>query len=384
MSTVAQIYTIINDVAKQTFGEEVINVVDTSSFISLGDKVLSSATDTDLFTNTLVDRIGKTIFSVRRYQTRNMSMVRHSFEYGAIVQKIYVDLPEAKENSSWKIGDESYRPEFAPVIKPTVRQKFFNKLSTWEIDITIPDFMLKTAFLNETQMAVFIDAIFTALDNMMEVALENNSDLIRASFIARKLKGAKPCGAINLLKDYNTLTNAGLTVASAMRNQEFLRWASMQILLWKRRMEKMSSLFNEESGFRRHTPSSDIVINVLQEFAAASNTYLQSDTYHNELTALPNYEQVPYWQASGKTFAFEETSKIHVQLGDSPETDVVEQSGIIAVMYDYEAMGITLAERRTTTERNNHDEYTNYYNKATFGMFNDMSENGIVFYMAES
>lgn len=384
MSTVAQIYNIINEVAKQTFGETAIIVVDTSTFISLGDKVLSSATDTDLFTNTLVDRIGRTIFSVRRYQTRNMSMVRHSFEYGAIVQKMYVDLPEAKENNSWRIGDESYKPEFAPVIKPTVRQKFFNKLSTWEIDVTIPDFMLRTAFLNETQMAVFIDAIFTAMDNMMEVALENNADLIRASFIARKLKGAKPCGAINLLKEYNTQTNAGLTVASALRNQEFLRWASMQILLWKKRMEKMSSLFNEESGFRRHTPSSDLVINVLQDFAAASNTYLQSDTYHNELTALPNYEQIPYWQASGTTFAFEDTSKIHVQFGDSAETDVVEQSGIIAVMYDYEAMGITLTDRRSATERNNHDEYTNYYNKATFGMFNDMSENGIVFYMAES
>lgn len=384
MSTVAQIYTIINEVAKQTFGETAISVVDTSTFISLGDKVLSSATDTDLFTNTLVDRIGKTVFSVRRYQTRDRSMVRHSFEYGAIVQKLYVDLPEAKPNNSWSIGNEKYKPEFAPVIKPTVRQKFFNKLSTWEIDVTIPDFMLRTAFMSETQMAVFIDAIFTAMDNMMEVALENNADLIRASFIARKLKGAKSCGAINLLHEYNTLTNASLTVATALRNQEFLRWASMQVLLWKKRMEKMSSLFNEETGFRRHTPSSDLVINVLQDFASAADTFLQSDTYHNELTALPNYEAVPYWQASGESFDFEDTSKIHIKFGESSEDDVVEQSGIIAVMYDYEAMGITLTDRRSATERNNHDEYTNYYNKATFGMFNDMSENGIVFYMAES
>lgn len=384
MSTVAQIYTIINEVAEQTFGEAAISVVDTSSFISLGDKVLSSATDTDLFTNTLVDRIGRTVFSVRRYQTKDRSMVRHSFEYGAIVQKLYVDLPEAKPNNSWSIGNENYKPEFAPVIKPTVRQKFFNKLSTWEIDVTIPDFMLRTAFTSETQMAVFIDAIFTAMDNMMEVALENNADLIRASFIARKLKGAKPCGAINLLHEYNTLTNASLTVAAALRNQEFLRWASMQVLLWKKRMEKMSSLFNEESGFRRHTPSSDLVINVLQDFASATDTFLQSDTYHNELTALPNYEAVPYWQASGESFDFEDTSKIHIQFGEASEDDVVEQSGIIAVMYDYEAMGITLTDRRSATERNNHDEYTNYYNKATFGMFNDMSENGIVFYMAES
>lgn len=387
MSNVSQIYTIINEVAKQTFGEATIAIVDTASFISLGDKVLNSSTDTELFMNTLVDRIGRTIFSTRRYETSENSMVRHPFEFGAIVQKIYVDLPEARENKSWNVGNGDYKPEFAPVIKPAAKQKFFDKMSTWEIDVTIPDFMLKTAFLNETQMAVFIDAIFTALDNMMSVALENNSNLIRASFMARKIKGGKSCGAINLLHEYNTLTNAGLTVSSCLRNTDFLKWASMQLSLWASRVRKMSTLFNEE-GYKRHTPSNDLVINVLQDFASATDTFLQSDTYHKELTALPNYEAVPYWQGSGESYDFSDTSRINVNITpdgtDDAEEYHIDQSGIIAVMYDYEAMGITINSRRSTTERNNHDEYTNYYNKATFGMFNDMSENGIVFYIAES
>ena len=127
MSTVAQVYGLINNVAKQAFGENAIAVSDTSGLVALGDFVLSSDSSTDLFTHSLVDRIGKTIFSVSRYGGKKDGMVREPFEYGCIVQKIYVDLPEAKENNAWKIGDDSYKPEFAPVIKPTVRQKLFNR-----------------------------------------------------------------------------------------------------------------------------------------------------------------------------------------------------------------------------------------------------------------
>ena len=377
MSKVEQIYTLVNETAKESMGEKAIAVKDVSSLIALGDSVLSSASDTENFLNTLVDRIARTVFSVRRYETDTEGMVRHPFEFGCIVQKIYVDMPEAKQNNSWEIGKEGYTPVFAPVIKPTAKQKLFKGITTWEVDVTIPDYMLRTAFLNETSMATFIDAIFTAMDNMITLALENNANLTRASFIARKLKGGKPCGAINLLHEYNTLTGASLTVDGAMMNAEFLAWASRAINLWVRRMTKMSVLFNEE-GYKRHTPKDKIVVNLLQDFTSACDTFLGANTFHDELVKLPMYDSVAYWQGAGESFDFDDTSAIKVKIDES---NTIEKKGIIGIVYDYEAMGVTLNERRSTSERNNHDEYTNYYNKANIGYFNDMSENGIVFYL---
>ena len=377
MSKVEQIYTLVNETAKESMGEKAIAVKDVSSLIALGDSVLSSASDTENFLNTLVDRIARTVFSVRRYETDTEGMVRHPFEFGCIVQKIYVDMPEAKQNNSWEIGKEGYTPVFAPVIKPTAKQKLFKGITTWEVDVTIPDYMLRTAFLNETSMATFIDAIFTAMDNMITLALENNANLTRASFIARKLKGGKPCGAINLLNEYNTLTSASLTVESAMMNAEFLAWASRAINLWVKRMSKMSVLFNEE-GYKRHTPKDKIVVNLLQDFTSACDTFLGANTFHDELVKLPMYDSVAYWQGAGESFDFNDTSAIKVKIDES---NTIEKKGIIGIVYDYEAMGVTLNERRSTSERNNHDEYTNYYNKANIGYFNDMSENGIVFYL---
>ena len=380
MSDVKQIYSILNDVAKQTLGTGTIAVVDTQSFISLGDKVLKSDTDTENFLSKLTDRIAKTVYSVRNYSGINKNLMREPFDYGVIVQKIHVEMPEAKENNAWKIGEQGYTPTYAPVIKPTVSQKLFNKLSTWEIDVTIPDFMLKTAFLNESSMATFIDAIFTAMNNAMVMCADNNANLIRANFIGNKIHSAKPTQAINLLKEYNTLTSAGLTVASCLRDVDFLKWATMQISLWTKRMRVMSKLFNEDSN-SKFTSGEYLVLDVLQDFASSTATFLQSDTYHKELVALPMYNEVPYWQGSGTSFAFTDTSKISVKIDGTNE---VTQGGIIAVAYDYNAIGITINEPRSTTERNNKDEYTNYYNKATIGCFNDLGENGIVFFIAES
>ena len=380
MSDVKQIYSILNDVAKQSLGTEAIAVVDTQSFISLGDKVLKSDTDTENFLSKLTDRIAKTVYSVRNYTGINKNLMREPFDYGVIVQKIHVEMPEAKENNAWKIGEQGYTPTYAPVIKPTVSQKLFNKLSTWEIDVTIPDFMLKTAFLNESSMATFIDAIFTAMNNAMVMCADNNANLIRANFIGNKIYSAQPTQAINLLSQYNTLTNANLTVASCLRDVDFLKWATMQISLWTKRMRVMSKLFNEDSN-SKFTSGEYLVLDVLQDFASSTATFLQSDTYHKELVALPMYNEVPYWQGSGTSFAFADTSKISVKIDGTNE---VTQGGIIAVAYDYNAIGTTINEPRSTTERNNKDEYTNYYNKATIGCFNDLGENGIVFYIAES
>lgn len=380
MPNINQIYSIVNSVASQSMGSAAISAVDASSFIALGNSVLSSQTSTNAYLNTLVDRIGKTIFSIRSYQTADRDIVREPFEFGCILQKIYVDMPEARVNNSWNIGSNGYTPEFAPVIKPTVKQKLFNAISTWEVAVTIPDEILKTAFTSETAMAVFIDAIFTAMENMMQLAMENNINITRASFIARKLNANSACGAINLLANYNNLTGEHLTVATCLRDLGFLKYASQQIKLWTDRMVKMSTLFNDEQGYKRHTPKDLQVLDVLADFATSSDIYLQANTYHDELVKMPYYNVVPYWQGSGEGYAFDDTSAVNIKI-DANTT--VNKSGVLAVLFDHDAMGVTIKDRRATTERNNHDEYTNYYNKANIGYFNDMSENGIVFYIED-
>lgn len=388
MADVTQLYSILNAVAAQALGESAIAVVDTRSMVALGDAVMSSDTDVDLFTGALVDRIGRTIVSVREWNDpENDPLVKKPFDFGIALQKIYVDLEDASPNNAWEIGKPGYTPSWCPVIKPSVESRLFNKLSTWEFDFTIPDTLLRTAFINETEMSAFITAIYTAMENSLALSIRDANNLTRATAIAYTLNHGG-INAINVLAEYNTaFPNATLTAAAALYSPDFLRFFTRRFLDTMGYMKNLSRAWNNEE-FARHTPSEYMVATVLRAVDSAQRVYLQSDTFHNELVSLGSrYNTVDYWQGSGTSgYDVDDTSAIKISIVDPTDSTKkidVEQSGILAVLHDIEAMGTTINNRRMTTERNNKDEYTDTFSKANIGYFYDGSENIAVFYIAD-
>lgn len=381
MADVRQIYEIVNSIAEQSLGMKGLEATD-ASFVDVGRTVFANEKNTDAWYKVLVDRIGRTVVAMRAYKGMGEELKREPFEFGAVLQKLNIKLPEAVSNGTWNSQTDEHSDPFEKT-EMTVRQKFFSVISTWEVDGTIPDVQLKTAFTSPEAMAAFIDAIFLAMNNSLELAYQNIANLCRASFIARKSQNENGNGYINLLDIYNSNTNAGLTVESCRRNADFLKFCTMTISLYVDRLKTMTTLFNDE-GYERHTPSDMLVINVLSDFAKAFDVYLTADTYHDDMVKLPNYKTVPFWQGSGESFDFTDTSAIKVDLDGTGEDEAVELSGIIAVLHDYDAMGVTVQNKRTRSIYNPKDEYTNYFAKADMGYYNDMSENGIVFYIAET
>lgn len=183
--------------------------------------------------------------------------------------------------------------------------------------------------------------------------------------------------AINLLKLYNDQADEVLTVDNCYTNPDFIRFSSYIVNLYRDRMTKISTLFNVGNK-ERFTPSTDISVVLLSDFASSINVFLNSDVYHNEMTEFPKYETVPYWQGSGKEYKFEDVSKIHVKTASKEE---VEVSGILGVMFDRHAVGVANLDRRVTSNFNAKAEfYTNFY-KMDAGYYNDLNENFIVFFI---
>lgn len=386
MATVTQIYNLVNSIAKESLGESALTVKDTTSLVALGDAILSSSQDVDAWNGTLIDRIGRTIVSNKAYTRKRRNIFRAGIDYGIILQKIYVEMPKATVNQTW-VNKESERKDPFELNIPTVRQYLFKDASAFEFPVTITDKALKTAFSSASEMGAFVEAIMLSLVNAVEIAIENTENLAVATFTALKInaKETNPNGAVNLLHDYNTLTNKGLTVASCLSDKDFLKYASMQISMTVKRMRNLSTLYNiseaDENGekVKRATSESDLVLDVLSNYSVASAMYLESDTYHKELVTLPNYHEVNYWQATGQTYAFNDVSKVNIAHGEV----TVEQTGILAVAYDINAIGTTLKDERTATVRNERGGYTNHYKQGTLEYFNDLTENGVVFYIAE-
>ena len=377
---VKQVYTNLNDVSKQMYGDKAVSVTDLTGVVALGDTVLSSSSDKDLFLNTLVDRIGKTIISQRAYSAAVNKLLDNAFAFGAILQKIYVAPVKAKHAEQYDFEDGS--GDLFVIEKPDVAQKLFQNRDVWSVQITIPDFQLTSAFTSGEAMAAFIDAIFLAMRNSMEVYLEGMAELCYANMIGERIVDTKVNGGvtvIDLLTAYNTVAGTALTAADALISPGFLKYASMMINLYVKRLGKMATRYNSE-GFARFTPKDRLRVTILADFASATASFLESDTYHRELVALPNYDEVMYWQGIGQASdsGFSEVSKINIKTASG--YDVV-QSNVIAMLSDVEAMGLMYDNRRSKSFYNPSKEYTQFFEKADMGYYNDLSENAIVFTM---
>lgn len=384
MATVNQIYLMVNDAASEALGEKAITAKDTASFVALGDKVLSSDTDKEQFYKALVDRVGMTVIASRKYEAKKRSVKRDELDWGLIYQKISYKKRDAVENPSW--ATETQANPFDVEIQTEAVQKLFAVMSTYSFEDSIPDGQLFTAFTSASAMGAFISGIYTNMDNYMQLAEENLNDLAVDTYMAGALIKGKAPQKRNLLTEYNTANDTTLTAEQALKNADFLKFAGREIKTAIGNMTRMSTIFNAE-GFPRHTPEDKLVVEVLGQFASAMSTYLESDTYHKELVALPNYEEVTYWQASGESFAFEDVSKInitnsHLAVQETNPTGTIEQSGIVAFIHDYDAVASVIYRHRRNSIYNPRAERLNIFDKAEQGYAVDLSENGVVFMIA--
>ena len=380
---VKQIYSIINSAAQQAFGATAVEAQDLTGLIAMGDTVLSSATTKDAFLNVLVDRIAKTIIQSKVYSGKTRKVLMDTFTYGAAIQKTYTEPEEASKNDAWDIKEgDPLGP--GTIHLPTVQVKIFENHDTWKYTVCIPDYQMDTAFTSESEMASFITSIYNSIETSMNLALENMVNLCMANFIAEKIDYQTNEGegvqAVNLLDAYNTLTNTGLTVDKCLMDADFLKFAGKEIKRYIDKFENISQIYNTE-GYKRFTPKEDMNVLFLSDYAAANATYLESDTYHKELVALPGYDTVNYWQGLGKTGSFADVSTVDLTTSSGK---TVKQSGVIGFVFDRDALGVMFDKKKTTSYVDPDKDVTKIWNKATMGYFNDLSENAIVFYIAEA
>lgn len=382
--TVAQIYDIINPITKEILGETAVVNEDLSNIVDIGKEIFD-ATDVDNYVKSLVNHIGRVIFVNRPYSGGAPSVLMDGWEYGSVLEKISAELPEATENESWELTDgASYDPNI--FYKPKVSAKFFNKRVTFEIPMSFTERQVKESFSNASQLNGFLSMLYNAVDKSMTIKIDSLVMRTINNMIAETLHDFNNSGdytgtgirAVNLLKLYNDDKGTDLTAEKSIKDPDFIRFASYIMGLYMERLSKISSLFNI-GGKDRFTPRDLLHVILLSDFAKASDSFSMSSTFHNEFVALPKGEIVPYWQGSGTDYSFSSVSSINVKTASG---DTVTASGIIGVMFDRDALGVTNLDRRVTTNYNPKAEFFSNWYKFDAGYFNDMNENFVLFYVA--
>lgn len=382
---VKQIYELMNTVTGEILGESAIVSEDLSNIVDIGTAIFN-ANAIDAYVKSLVNHIGKVIFVNRPYTGSAPSVLMDAWEFGSVLEKIQADLPDATENESWELENgHSYDPNI--FYKPSVSAKFFNSKVTFEIPMSFTEKQVKQSFSSQEQLNGFLSMLYNSVDKAMTVKIDslvmrtiNNmiAETIHNEYSGAALSSKSGVRAINLLKLYNDKFSTTLTAEAALTNQGFIRFATYMIGLYSDRLAKISTLFNV-GGKPRFTSAEYMHMILLSDFAKAANVYLQSDTFHDEFTKLPSAETVPYWQGSGQSYDFDDVSGIDVKTASG---NTVTATGILGVMFDRDALGVSNVDRRVTTNYNPKAEfYSNWY-KFDASYFNDLDENFIVFFVA--
>lgn len=380
-SGIEQVSAALNAVNSGMRNPIAISVANATDIISYGNELKNAkqSGNTDLVEDwykSLVNRIGRTVDDVREYQPLDLNIMSESFDYGMILQKLYTFPIESTNNESWGVVDgETYSPYV--VHKLQTAQKLFSGFDTWQLNPTIPDIQLFTAFESAEAMGAFLSSQRQAVAQSRAMYIETLQRLVLANYMAEKINNATTAGVhvIDVLTDYNSKFNQTLTAEQAITDAGLLRYASATISMWIDYISTLGTFFNFE-GYYRHTPKNRLRVTLLSMFAKLVPFYLQADVYHDNFVALPGYSAVPFWQGTGTDFGFDSVSAINMTTSSGASVNV---KGVIGMISDVDAMGMYINKPTTHALYNPRIEVTHEWYKSNVGYFNNFSENAIVF-----
>lgn len=381
-----QIYTIVNEVAKQAMGSSDIAVVDNTGLIALGNTLLGSNDTKNNFINALTDRIGRTIVSFRAYHSHFPDFERDAIEWGNILQKLKIAMPDAESDQSYDLTNGASVDQYK-INKPKVNQLLFSSETPWQTHITIHQKNLKKAFLSAESMGIFISGVFGEVQNRIELAMENLSMDCVNNYIAEIVsrKKDKPTRVVKLITEYLNKTGVDLNTnpTKALDDEDFLKYVVRRINSLSINFEYMSSgIFNHGEAFSskddvsvitRHTPKSEQRMMLFIDLVNALKTNINSKAFNMEQVAVDiPFQTVPFWQ-SMKT-----PSNINVKISSTGET--ITQSNVMGILYDREAMGTFKKDYISSTSPfNSAGLYYNVFYHMLTMYYNDLSENAVIF-----
>lgn len=387
-------YTLVNESYHQAAGENALATEDLNDFIDGGIAHNDLGKYRDLWTKALLLQSIKNIFLDTAYKkAKNAGFRVEDMNFDAILQAITFEIPEAQASHAWQDFTDPLNP--ATVGTYTVKfagtnAQLYGKTSSWELQYDYSGEQMDDAFKSEEAALAYLGALRLNIANAIEFHDEVLDEVMRNALIAATLTNGV---SVDLRAAYNAEMNPATSIATSaafLANPDCLKYMSRKILEYKGYIQKPNKLFNP-AGRTTFTPEDRIKLQILGYAEQAFNSIAQSGTFHEQFTALPGYETVPYWQGTDNAFNatsgvvdFEKISAIDVlPEGGTAGTDEVKRNGIVALLADRWACIHAIKTRRTAVKY--HEPEDLYQN---FLQFRDMravlpTQNAVVFYISD-
>jgi len=375
-------YTLLNSIVNQATGKANITATSPADFISVGTTALEAGYDKVLAAITQI--IGRTLFSVRPYNRKLSDLKRDSMEWGSIVRKLKIADVDWQDSAEFNLTDGQSVDQWV-VKKANVLQLNFYGQNIYEIQTpSIYMDQLDAAFRGPEELNSFFSMIYTNIESQKEQKIEAVARMLLCNFIAAKINQSN--GVIHALTEYNTETGQSLTSTTVMAPANFpafIYWLYARMNTLARMMSERSQLFQfNVTGkvIMQHTPKERLAVKMYAPFMDAINARVKSTTFNDEYLKAATTEGVSFWQSINSPKAINTTPTFLKADGTvGTAQSAVNNSTVIGVMYDKDALGtITQNERTMATPFNAKGHYSNIFNSFTEKWFTDFTEKGIV------
>lgn len=381
---------IVNSLAKQSMGSDGLVSDDLSNISDFGRTYenLDSSTK-EIVKSGLITLVTEQLVVAREYKGNEVDIIHSRSDYdpsAGIIQKIRLNLMEAVDDTA--VYDPAANSTSDPFknIPITAETEYFFKPFQFRYEWSIPERWMSGMFMTRDKFNQFISALDISVKNSLALNIDNITRSVLRSSVALNLHGGASPRSINLLKSYNDTFKTSLKAAQALQNAEFLRWCLNQIAVVVKNLSTFSTLYNEK-GYPNQMSSPKVVI--LDMFENAAKQYLQADVFNKDLLDLPGHSSIVSWQgllsAKGGVPSFESLSTVKesftVDWEKNPIT--IDQSGIIAHIFDYERCGIYNLGMKTTSMADPVGLKTNCWTHVCGSSITDPYENGVTFYIKD-
>ena len=368
-----QIYELVNATVAQAIGRTDVQRFDAQGLISVGDVVLSSSANTEAFLNTLAQRIGRTIYRFRDYNSKiGRDMVVSDMQWGAILQKIKVKMPDAVADPTYGLTNGESVDHYT-VSKPAVTQKLFVTRTPYMFKITVQRETLREAFLSPEAMGSFIALIFGEVRNAIELALDELGRLTICGAISEVRQSTQIYRLVTMYNtEYELAGDDALTATTALHSDSFLRYAIGQINHISDMMQDMSTLYNDGT-VPTFTNKANMRIRLLSGFKRRLETVTEYAAFHDQYTDIDGaYSTINFWQG--------EKQPSNVSAKRPSDGENFTEDYVVCCIHDRDAFGIyQIDETVLTTPVNAAGQYYNQFWHEKQGRFIDTSENLVIF-----
>lgn len=412
-------HALINLVCKEATGQDPdIQAVDTSTFVSIGEKILATGVENTL--NALSVVIGRTFMAVRPYtskfglieqtdtalfknRVRKISYYsRYALASGDWNTQLFTNLADGFDNGINPDGNgDAQSTQSMWVQNQAIPLELnFAGISTWQDSTTIYRDQLKVAFTDESSFNSFVAGILTEKGNDIELQREafRRITLLNHMGAVYTLSSSYPTMKVNLTAAYNAKFGTNYTSAELRTTylKSFLEFMVATIKTLSRRMEYRTAAFHMpytktingvEYNVLRHTPRARQRLFLYSPLIIDAEAMVLPEIFNDNYLKIENYEPVDFWQNFNDGAAIDVTPAVPGTGGNEGTQvvgDEVQIPYVVGCLFDSDALMVNnYLEDSLASPVEARKRFYNVWWSFARNAVNDFSENFILFTMED-